>query len=409
MEIVEVTTCLNELFPDCLNYFSIQVFNRLPDMFQADPGDTEIRVNYRHTLFCEHSEIVFALNPLVTAFLEYCAPKLAKIPTYSDFDGARRNELLVGAIGAVHNRLYKRLTALTFGVDIEFITALSGEMYENSVAANFQMAILPNKKSFCGVGFNQENCRELKIQNIHAVRKQLNLAKNGAIAVIPPSDGDKYCPCTIGFMNSSEASRFPRFRFVSHMMWEFHVPDTSKGTCRMRYWQGHLTLPENILEGEILRAVSEIFPTKRQSELVKDVIVQLLEQKKGAVAIFAEPRVMEKEVQRLVTGFQRGITPESVLPVAGRPKKLRKSGLLEQAENLKRITEIDGAVMIDTSGNCQAYGVILDGVCSPKSKGDMARGARLNSTKAYVEWRKSQSRDSWLGIVISEDGMFNLL
>lgn len=409
MEIVEVTTCLNELFPDCLNYFSIQGFNRLPDMFETDPGSTKIKVNYGHTLFCEHSEIVFALKPLVNAFLEYCAPRLAKIPAYSYFDGARRNELLVGAIVAVHNGLYKRLTMLTFGVDIEFITALSGEMYESSAATNFQMAILPNKKAFRGVSFNQENCRELKVQNIHAVRKQLNLAKNGAIAVIPPSDGGKYCPCTIGFMNSREASRFPRFRFVSHMMWEFHVPGTSKGTCRMRYWQGHLTLPENILEGEILRAVSKIFPGKCQSELVKDVIVQLLEQKKGAVAIFAEPKAMGEEVQRLVTDFRRGITPESVLPVAGRPKKLRKAELLEQAENLKRITEIDGAVMIDTSGNCHAYGVILDGVCTPRSKGDMARGARLNSTKAYIEWRKSQSKDSWLGIVISEDGMFDLL
>ena len=118
---------------------------------------------------------------------------------------------------------------------------------------------------------------------------------------------------------------------------------------------------------------------------------------------------MKSEVQRLVTNLRRGIASVNTFPIASRPKSLGKAKLREQAENLKRITEIDGAIMIDTSGNCHAYGVILDGMCTPNSKGDMARGARFNSTKTYIEGRKLQSGDSWLGIVISEDGMFDLL
>lgn len=407
MEIDEMTTCLNKLFPDCLNYFSTQRLKCFPDMFVADPTGTMIKINYRHPLFYGHPENVFALKSLATTFLEYCALRLDGIPAH--VHSTMRARLLEDAVETMHHELYRQLAKLTFGVDINFVNALSGEMYESSATANFQIAILPNKAVFRGVSFDQRNRYELKIQNLHAVRKQLNLAKNGAIAVIPPSDGNKYCPCTFGFIDNNEVSRFPRFLFLNHMVWEFHIPSTSENTCRMRYWQGHLALPENILEGEILCAVNKVFPSKRQSKLVKDVIVQLLKQRKGAVAIFAKPEAIKGEVQRLVTNLQRGIASENAFPVAGQPKSLPKAELRKQAENLKRITEIDGAIMIDTSGNCHAYGVILDGECTPKSKGDMARGARLNSTKAYIEWQKSKSRDSWLGIVISEDGMFDLL
>ncbi|MFO0675731.1 MAG: diadenylate cyclase [Polyangiaceae bacterium] len=66
-----------------------------------------------------------------------------------------------------------------------------------------------------------------------------------------------------------------------------------------------------------------------------------------------------------------------------------------------RTTEIDGAVLLDTSGVCHAIGVILDGQAS--SKGTPSRGARFNSAVRYVNDRPGR-----LAVVVSEDGHVDL-
>ena len=48
---------------------------------------------------------------------------------------------------------------------------------------------------------------------------------------------------------------------------------------------------------------------------------------------------------------------------------------------IKHITSIDGAVLIDTDGNCHAIGVILDGKTSETE--DISNGARHNSARRY--------------------------
>lgn len=70
---------------------------------------------------------------------------------------------------------------------------------------------------------------------------------------------------------------------------------------------------------------------------------------------------------------------------------------------LAAVTSIDGAVLVDPTGRCHAVGVILDGHAS--GKGDSSRGARFNSAVRYHE---TQS-DNCLVIIVSEDGMINLL
>lgn len=75
------------------------------------------------------------------------------------------------------------------------------------------------------------------------------------------------------------------------------------------------------------------------------------------------------------------------------------------ASDVKRVSSIDGAILVDTKGVCHALGVILDGA-SRHGIGDPARGARYNSAVRYVH-------DGPIGqrfvLVISEDGMVNPL
>jgi hypothetical protein len=71
------------------------------------------------------------------------------------------------------------------------------------------------------------------------------------------------------------------------------------------------------------------------------------------------------------------------------------------AELLDHLTGIDGAVLVDPSGNCHAIGVILDGLAS--SYGNPARGARYNSALRYVHSAMQRGIPT-LAIVVSEDG-----
>ncbi|MFD7156458.1 DNA integrity scanning protein DisA nucleotide-binding domain protein [Kribbella sp. NPDC059898] len=70
---------------------------------------------------------------------------------------------------------------------------------------------------------------------------------------------------------------------------------------------------------------------------------------------------------------------------------------------LAAVTSIDGAVLVDPTGTCHAVGVILDGHAS--GKGDASRGARFNSAVRYHDTQRGQC----LVIIVSEDGMINLL
>jgi hypothetical protein len=70
---------------------------------------------------------------------------------------------------------------------------------------------------------------------------------------------------------------------------------------------------------------------------------------------------------------------------------------------MRRISSIDGAVLVDCAGTCHAIGVILDGVAT--NRGDPARGARYNSAIRYLAGRAGET----VIIIVSEDGTVNLV
>src|SRR5260370_30101632 len=69
-----------------------------------------------------------------------------------------------------------------------------------------------------------------------------------------------------------------------------------------------------------------------------------------------------------------------------------------------QVTGIDGAVLVDPSGYCDAIGVILDGTAA--GEGDRSRGARYNSAVKYLA---SAGDTPTVILLVSEDGMINLL
>ncbi len=73
---------------------------------------------------------------------------------------------------------------------------------------------------------------------------------------------------------------------------------------------------------------------------------------------------------------------------------------------LKLVTGIDGALIIDTTGYCHAIGAILDG--SITENGDPSRGARFNSAVRYVNLQRDIGIPC-LVAVVSEDKYIDIL
>ena len=73
------------------------------------------------------------------------------------------------------------------------------------------------------------------------------------------------------------------------------------------------------------------------------------------------------------------------------------------AEQLLRLSSIDGAVLLSPRGDCHAVGVILDGLAI--EEGDRGRGARFNSAVRYL----ASTEAAAVVVLVSEDGMINLL
>ena len=81
--------------------------------------------------------------------------------------------------------------------------------------------------------------------------------------------------------------------------------------------------------------------------------------------------------------------------------------MIPAREVVRTITAIDGAVLLSPDGTCHAIGVILDGLST--SSGNPMRGSRFNSAVRYVETSRRQFGYVAYAIVVSEDGMIDLI
>lgn len=75
-------------------------------------------------------------------------------------------------------------------------------------------------------------------------------------------------------------------------------------------------------------------------------------------------------------------------------------------DSIKKLTSIDGAILIDTDCICYSIGTILDGLAS--DNGNPERGSRYNSSVRYCDYRRSLG-EKLVVIIISEDGMVNIV
>lgn len=164
--------------------------------------------------------------------------------------------------------------------------------------------------------------------------------------------------------------------FLDHYHWELRCG--SQAMLRSHY--GVPKLPFEVIGMDLFKSnYARLFPQSSPEEQshIWDLFNVVIHQNHGSMIVVTEDAT--SETQRLA---KQGTGIEPVR-------------LTEQL--LRRVSGIDGTIILDPTGQCHAIGVILDGIatdeCTP------SRGSRFNSAVRYVQSGSARR----LAIVVSDD------
>ncbi len=216
------------------------------------------------------------------------------------------------------------------------------------------------------------------------VRKFLELSSNN-FDIISDTERIYGLGTTKGTYNPMKENLF-YIKFLDHHKWELYHNDFPM----LRVCYSKSSYPkEKINKIKFTSDLDKIFGNIRNElkEELWDIIITATEQKHGTMIVISKEAT--EEAERL-SGQCFKIVPQKI-----------------DNTLIKQITSIDGAVLIDENTTCHAIGVILDGIAT--SKGNSARGARYNSAIRYYEANKKKGNHSLMIVVISEDGMIDII
>lgn len=261
----------------------------------------------------------------------------------------------------------------------EACNEIASMKYEGAVGIG-RMIIAP--KEHKNVKIKLQLQEPIKLRDYRKVRKFLELSDNET-SIISDSALIYGLGEIRGKYNPKEESLFI-ISFTSHFKWELYHDNNPLMVVEYR----EPSLPKEKINREKFYAdFPRLFKgiSKEQIDDLWDITIEATKQKHGTMLVVSDNA--KDEAIRL---------GKQCFPL--KPLKLTE-GIIQQ------ITSIDGAVLLDRNAICHAIGVILDGLAT--EKGDSSRGARYNSAIRYYEHASSKS--SLILIIISEDGMINLI
>ncbi|WP_373561356.1 DNA integrity scanning protein DisA nucleotide-binding domain protein [Bacillus sp. AFS051223] len=220
------------------------------------------------------------------------------------------------------------------------------------------------------------------VDNVHIsthkrVRKLLETTKEGLILLVHPTTLEAY-----GF-KINENNRFKGdlyIRFKGRFSWD--CTKNGRPSFYFDKMQAHLPLEHNENINQFELNLKEIFPGLADISLLNSLVLAAKKQKHGTMLVILDEENAKSEANRLRQSSTL-ITPKIMNPTL-----------------LMSLSEIDGAIILDTKGVCYSFGVILDGSVV---KGDPGRGARYNSALRYLELHKLNNKNCLI-FIVSEDG-----
>jgi hypothetical protein len=186
----------------------------------------------------------------------------------------------------------------------------------------------------------------------------------------------------LGGLRDAGAEGVFRVTFTGHYKWELYHKDT----LIMQSAFGVPQLPSVRLGEETFlstarRVLSGI--DEDAGQRLWSIAGAAIEQRHGTIIVISEAAAEEAARLRRQS---IGIKPTELTP-----------------HLVRRLSNIDGALLVDPRGVCYAVGVILDGLAT--DEGDTSRGARYNSAVRYV----ASADAATICLIVSEDGYVDMM
>lgn len=181
-------TSVCQHFKKCMEAFSRQeAVNKLladgnPYIFSQDEHSRKYTIADDHPLLSgQYPQTVWSVEILADEFLRY----YFQYQTFSEevCREIRKNMAI---------RLAEYFEVALPGIDLDVITAIGGERYESAAGTGLSMTMIPppltpdhlKKLGMKGTAIFEPNAwLRLSFENIHSLRKQLNMAKDASLAV----------------------------------------------------------------------------------------------------------------------------------------------------------------------------------------------------------------------------------
>lgn len=316
---------------------------------------------------------VSLIDAATIAYLEKASQELRLPDPGCDLSSLSAEEILRDGV----NRL---MTGLAYRADQQCLgwsqflascTSMACDFYEGAAGAG---AMILAREHHPGVRTVVEFGNPTKLKTTRAARKLLELASEDVM--LHTNSSVIYGLVRASVCDESQEDLF-RIRFLGHHHWE--VTHGERILARVRYGQPYLPkapFDESKLRRDIVRIFSKV--TRRQADRIVSLVHEAVREKHGTMLVISSGAKHESE--RLATQ-STPIKPKTLTP-----------------ELLRKVTPIDGAVLLNPKGTCYAVGVIVDGMST--DQGSSARGARYNSAIRYI----TSSRYPCLAVVVSEDG-----
>lgn len=270
-----------------------------------------------------------------------------------------------------------------YRIDLSLLQVLSSLTYEGtfincSLIAPLYTSWTKPRSVGNGLDLAFEEPVSFTVEHLRQIRKLVELSDKYLDLVLNTSQE------IIGLSGEGPREEECRIRLWGHLTWTL----TYAGGKKISYYNGgyHVHAENVEQQGRFVKdIVSGI--NDEQAEKLETIIRMAARQRHGTILIIADPETVMREKERLC--------------IARSAIAVQKTNLYEKPHLIHYLTNIDGALMIDTDCCCPCIGAILDG--DAVTIGSPARGARYNSTVNYISRRK-QLGQTFTGIVVSEDG-----
>ena len=271
-----------------------------------------------------------------------------------------------------------------YALDINLIQTLSAMTYEG---ASINCSILVPKYDVNATSERRRNDLDIElrdpvtfnVEHLRQVRKIVEMSdKHLAVSI---NSAGRIVGLTKGETWPSEC----RIRMWGHLSYTISYDGGKKISYYNARYHIHSTTSSTDLR-KSLAPVSDSLDTEAMKKL-QSVIERAARSSHGTILIIADPETAVTESDRLV-GVRRA---DGIVGV----------DLSKDLSLVDALSNIDGAIVMDTSCVCSCIGAILDG--DAVAEGSLARGSRYNSTVNYIR-RRAQLGQTFAGVVVSEDG-----